>query len=84
MFRKLEFDKIYYEYLNESPFKYHISIFFRGGGPEFGKTCLYNTCMLPYPSYWTDIFIVYGSEPSVSNEFSFIYTIEQWPYPTPQ
>ena len=49
---------IYYAYLNESPFKYYISIlgvgglrpclFRGGGGPEFGKTCLYNTCMLPY------------------------------------
>ena len=26
MFRKLEFDTIYYAYLNESPFKYYISI----------------------------------------------------------
>ena len=26
MFRKLEFDKIYYAYLNKSPFKYYISI----------------------------------------------------------
>ena len=26
MFRKLEFDMIYYAYLNESPFKYYISI----------------------------------------------------------
>ena len=61
MFRKLEFDAIYYAYFNESPFKYHISIsrgvmvwghsyfaYLGGGGPEFGKTCLYNTCTLPY------------------------------------
>ena len=61
MFRKLDFDTIYYAYLNESPFKYYISILggvgglrqglfllFKGGGPEFGKTCLYNTCTLPY------------------------------------
>ena len=36
MFRKLEFDTIYYTYLNESPFKYYIS-FLGVGGPEFGK-----------------------------------------------
>ena len=30
MFRKLEFDTMYYAYLNESPFKYYISIL--GGG----------------------------------------------------
>ena len=63
MTRKLEFDMIYYAYLNKSPFKYYISILggvgglkpcllclFRGGGmggPEFGETCLYNTCTLP-------------------------------------
>ena len=61
MFKKLEFDTIYYAYLIESPFKYYISILggmggrrpclfclFRGsGGPEFGKPCLYNTCTLP-------------------------------------
>ena len=30
---KLEFDTIYYAYLNESPFKYYISIFaYLGGG----------------------------------------------------
>ena len=51
VFRKLEFDTIYYAYLNESPFKYYISILggwglrlclfclFRGG-PEFGKKLL--------------------------------------------
>ena len=63
-FRKPEFSTIYYTYSNESPFKYSISVlggggggwgpafffFFGGGGggPEFGKTCLYNTCTLPY------------------------------------
>ena len=31
MFRKLEFDTIYYAYLIESPFKYYISIL---GGSE--------------------------------------------------
>ena len=61
-FRKLEFDTIYNAYSNKSPFKYYISILggvgglrpclcclFRGGmgGPELGKTCLYNTCTLP-------------------------------------
>ena len=51
---KLEFDTIYYTYLNKSPFKYYISIFANlgGGGPEFRKTCLYNTCTLPYDKVW--------------------------------
>ena len=53
---------MYYVYLNILPFKYYISIlggvgglspclfclFREGGGPEFRKTCLYNTCTLPY------------------------------------
>ena len=31
-----------------------------GGGPEFGKTCLYNTCTLPYwhsilKSFWLEL-----------------------------
>ena len=58
VFRKPEFDTVYNAYLNESPFKYYISVLggvgglrpclfclFRGGvgGPEFGKTCLYDT-----------------------------------------
>ena len=62
MFRKLAFDTIFYVYLIESPFKYYISIllgvggrrpclfclfFLAWGGPEFGETCLYNTCTLP-------------------------------------
>ena len=61
MLRKLDFDTIYSAFLYESPFKYYISIrggwvgglrpglirLFRGGGPEFGKTFLSNTCMLP-------------------------------------
>ena len=34
MFRKLEFDMIYYVYLNELPFKYYISILGGGGGSE--------------------------------------------------
>ena len=34
MFRKLEFDTIYYANLNESPFKYYISILGGGGGSE--------------------------------------------------
>ena len=53
-FRKLELDTIYYAYLNKVPFKYYIRILgggvcghayfaYLGGGPEFGKTCLYNT-----------------------------------------
>ena len=55
-FRKLEFKTIYYMYSNEVLYKH-----FRGaggirpclfclfkGGPEFGKTCLCNTCTLPY------------------------------------
>ena len=60
-FRKLEFDTIYNAYSNKSPFKYYISILgvggggseamlillIKGGGPEFGKTCLYDTCTLP-------------------------------------
>ena len=54
---------IHYAYLNESPFKYYISFigvggwgvwghaycaYLGGGGPKLGKTCLYNTCTLPY------------------------------------
>ena len=59
-FRKLKFITIYNAYSNKSPFKFYISIlggmgglrpclfaYFRGGGPELGKTCLYNTCTLP-------------------------------------
>ena len=55
-FRKLKFITIYNANSNKSPFKYYISIlggvgglrpclfaYFRVGGPEFGKTCLYNT-----------------------------------------
>ena len=42
-FRKPEFDMIYNAYLNESPFKYYISVLGGVGGPEFGKTCVYNT-----------------------------------------
>ena len=34
MLRKLEFDTIYYAYLNESPFKYYISILGGGEGSE--------------------------------------------------
>ena len=51
---KLEFDTTYYAYLNESAFKYYTSIFayLEGGGPEFRKTCLYNTCTLPYDKVW--------------------------------
>ena len=60
---QLEFDTIFCAYLNESPSKYYIGILGRvgglrsclfclfraggGGGPEFRKTCLYNTCTLP-------------------------------------
>ena len=57
-FRKLEFNTKCYTYLNELPFKHYMSnlggvgvlghAYFDylgggGGGPEFGKTCLYNT-----------------------------------------
>ena len=45
VFWKLELNTIYYADLNKLPFKYYISIL--GGGPEFGKTCFYNTCTLP-------------------------------------
>ena len=38
VFRKLEFDMIYYIYLSESPSKYYISILGVVGGPELGKT----------------------------------------------
>ena len=63
MLRKLAFDMIYYAYQNKSPFKYSMYKHFRGmgglrpclfclfrgaGGPEFGKTCLYDNCTLPY------------------------------------
>ena len=41
-FRKPEFSTIYYTYSNESPSKYYISVLGGVGGPEFGKTCLYN------------------------------------------
>ena len=41
-FMKLEFDSINKTYTNKLPFKYYIRIL-GGGGPEFGKTCLYNT-----------------------------------------
>ena len=41
------FNIIYHVYLNESPFKYYISILGGVGGPEFGNACLYNTCTLP-------------------------------------
>ena len=65
MFRKLKFDMIDYAYLNKSTFKYCIGILggmgwgvcghaylaYLGGGPEFGKTYLYNTCMLPNYSF---------------------------------
>ena len=34
MFRKLEFDTLYYGYLIESPFKYYISILGGVGGSE--------------------------------------------------
>ena len=37
MFRKLEFDMIYYAYLNESPFKYYISILGGVGVQNSGK-----------------------------------------------
>ena len=53
VFRKLEFDTIYYAYLNKSPFKYYISILGGVGGPEFWKTCLYNTFTLPKRSIVT-------------------------------
>ena len=39
MFRKLEFDRIYYAYLNESPFKYFISIL--GWGVGGLRPCLF-------------------------------------------
>ena len=56
-FKKPEFITIYNAYLNKSPFKYYISVLggvgglrhayfaYLGGvgGPELGKTCLYNT-----------------------------------------
>ena len=58
MLRKPEFDTIYYANLNESPFKYYISIL--GGGPEFGKTYLYNTCSLPHSWDIADIKFVVG------------------------
>ena len=32
VFKKLEFDTIYYAYLNKSPFKYYISFLGGGGG----------------------------------------------------
>ena len=41
MFRKLEFDTIYYEYLNKSPFKYSISILGGMGGPRPCLFCLF-------------------------------------------
>ena len=37
MFRKLDFDTIYYEYLNELPFKYYISILGGVGVQNLGK-----------------------------------------------
>ena len=37
MFRKLEFDTLYYAYLNESPFKYYISILGGVGVQNLGK-----------------------------------------------
>ena len=52
MLRKLEFDTIHYAYLNDSPFKYYISILggggseamlillIQGGDPESGKIIL--------------------------------------------
>ena len=56
-FRKPEFNTLYYTYSNELSSKYYISVlggggglrpclfclFRGGGGPELGKTCLYNT-----------------------------------------
>ena len=61
MFRKLEFYTIYIEYLNESPFKYYISISRGVGGSEamlilliYGRSkiqenlLIYDTCTLPY------------------------------------
>ena len=41
MFRKLEFDTIYYAYLNESPFNYYISILGGVGGLRPGLLCLF-------------------------------------------
>ena len=41
MFRKLDFDTIYYAYLNESPFKYYISILGGGGGLRPCLFCLF-------------------------------------------
>ena len=38
MFRKPEFATIYYAYMNESPFKYYISIL---GGPGGLRPCLF-------------------------------------------
>ena len=65
--RKLELNVIYNTYLNESSFKYYISISGGGGGSEamlillirglggleLGKTCLYNTCTLPYSNIYS-------------------------------
>ena len=54
VFRKLEFDMIYYAYLNDSPFKYYISLFllFRGVGVQnLGKPAyVILACSLTY--YW--------------------------------
>ena len=41
MFRKREFDMIYYAYLNESSFKYYISILGGGGGLRSCIFCLF-------------------------------------------
>ena len=41
MFRKLEFDTIYYAYLNKSPFKYYISILRGVGGGQTPRKLAY-------------------------------------------
>ena len=41
VFRKIGFDIIYYAYLNESPFKYYISILGGVGGLKPGLFCLF-------------------------------------------
>ena len=46
MLRKLEFDTIYYAYLNESPFKYYISILGVVGGLRPCLFCLFQGCVV--------------------------------------